>query len=97
MRKTRVSWVSGAPLSAWQGRAVVYDVRVVFVVMGVLLGCLPFTAELEEAWWNSERPGDSGGRAGVYGIAVPTEAGGPTGRAGSSDITKIAAAGLFFW
>ena len=46
---------------------------------------------------NSERPGDSGGRAGVYGIAVPTEAGGPTGRAGSSDITKIAAAGLFFW
>lgn len=54
-------------------------------------------AELGEAWWNSERPGDSGGRAGVYGIAVPTEAGGPTGRAGSSDITKIAAAGLFFW
>ena len=37
-------------LSAWQGRAGVHDVRVVFVVMGVLLGCLPFTAELEEAW-----------------------------------------------
>ena len=76
MRKTRVSWVSGAPLSAWQGRAVVHDVRVVFVATGVLLGCLPFTAELEEAWWNSERPGDSGGLAGVYRIAVPTEAGG---------------------
>ena len=97
MRKTRVSWVSGAPLSAWQGRAGVHDVRVVFVVMGVLLGWLPFTAELEEAWWNSERPGDSGGRAGVYGIAVPTEAGGLARLAGSSDITKIAAAGLFFW
>ena len=97
MRKTRVSWVSGAPLSAWQGRAGVHDVRVVFVATGVLLGCLPFTAELEEAWWNSERPGDSGGRAGVYGIAVPTEAGGLTRPAGSSDITKIAAAGFSFW
>ena len=32
------------------GGAGVHDVRVVFVVMGVLLGCLPFTAELEEAW-----------------------------------------------
>lgn len=93
MRKTRVSWVSGAPISAWQGRAGVHDVQVVFVATGVAAG----PAELGEAWWNSERPGDSGGRAGVYGIAVPTEAGGPTGRAGSSDITKIAAAGLFFW
>lgn len=75
------------------GGAGVHDVRVVFVATGVAAG----PAELGEAWWNSERPGDSGGRAGVYGIAVPTEAGGPTGRAGSSDITKIAAAGLFFW
>ena len=75
------------------GRAGVHDVRVVFVATGVAAG----PAELGEAWRNSERPGDSGGRAGVYGIAVPTEAGGPTGRAGSSDITKIAAAGLFFW
>ena len=53
--------------------------------------------EFGEAWWNSERPGDSGGRAGVYGIAVPTEAGGPARLAGSSDITKIAAAGFSFW
>ena len=93
MRKTRVSWVSGAPLSAWQGRAGVHDVRVVFVATGVAAE----PAELGEAGWNSERPGGSGGRAGVYGIAVPTEAGGPTGSAGSSDITKIAAAGFFFW
>ena len=88
-----MSWVSGAPRSAWQGRAGVHDVRVVFVATGVAAE----PAELGEAWWNSERPGGSGGRAGVYGIAVPTEAGGPTGSAGSSDITKIAAAGLFFW
>ncbi len=82
-----------ARLSAWQGRAGVHDVRVVFVATGVAAG----PAEFGEAWWNSERTGDSGGRAGVYRIAVPTGAGGPTGRAGSSDITKIAAAGLFFW
>ena len=93
MRKTRVSWVSGAPLPAWQGRAGVHDVRVVFVVMGVAVG----PAELGEAWWNSERSDDSGGRAGVYGIAVPTEAGGLARLAGSSDITKIAAAGFSFW
>ena len=71
--------------------------RVVFVATGVLLGCLPFTAELEEVWWNSERPGDSGGLAGVYGIAVPTEAARLARLAGSSDITKIAAAGFYFW
>ena len=41
--------------------------------------------------------GGPSGRAGVYGIAGSTGAGGPAGRAGSSDITKIAAAGLFFW
>lgn len=85
--------LAARPSLLGRGAPQAHDVRVVFVATGVAAG----PAELGEAWWNSERPGDSGGRAGVYGIAVPTEAGGPTGRAGSSDITKIAAAGLFFW
>ena len=86
MRKTRVSWVSGAPCLLDRGAP-----------GSMMCGSILLQRVLLPSRRNSERTGDSGGRAGVYGIAVPTEAGGPTGRAGSSDITKIAAAGLFFW
>ena len=86
MRKTRVSWVSGAPCLLGMGAP-----------GSMMCGSFLLQRVMLPGRLNSERPGDSGGRAGVYGIAVPTAAGGPTGRAGSSDITKIAAAGLFFW
>ena len=94
MRKARVSWVSGAPCLLGRGAP-----------GSMMCGSFFLQRVLLPGRRDSVRPGGirrglappAGGRAVVYGFAVPTEAGGPTGRAGSSDITKIAAAGLFFW
>ena len=71
-----MSWACGAPCLPGRGAPGSMMCGSFLLQQVLLLGWLPFTAELGEAWWNSERSGDSGGRAGVYGIAVPTEAGG---------------------